>query len=245
MKTFLLLPLVLAVPAFAGTSAKETIAPAPAPNPCLLSWFAGGSVGYLTELEEPMYNAHIGLTNSCWVLGGFNVSTFLEVGYTQTDEDFNSHRREIGTIGDRSLSPKWGNGDSFSIDDMADALQFVSDYTGYDTSYDLQIMPITMNVKFERAITGNLNGYFGGGLGIAWVDLDLDLGPMGDYSDSDWVFTAQIFAGLSYNFTPNFEVYGGGRWIYLQDPDFSDGGGSATLDLDNDWLLELGLRFKF
>jgi opacity protein-like surface antigen len=129
---------------------------------------------------------------------------------------------------------------------MADALQYVADYTGYDTSYDLQIVPITMNVKFERAITGNLNGYIGGGLGIAWVDLDLDLGGrIGDYSDSDWVFTAQIFAGLSYNFTPNFEMYGGARWIYLQDPDFSDGGASATLDLDNDWLLELGLRFKF
>lgn len=241
MKTFLLLPLVLAVPAFAGTSAKQTIAPAP--NPCLLSWFAGGSVGYLTELEEPMYNAHIGLTNSCWVLGGFNVSTFLEVGYTQKDEDFDSRGRETGTNGNGY--PNWGNGDSFSLDDVSDALQYVSDYTGYDTSYDLQIVPITMNLKFERAITGNLNAYIGGGLGVAWVDLDLDVGPFGNYSDSDWVFTAQIFAGLSYNFTPNFEMYGGGRWIYLQDPDFSDGGASATLDLDNDWLLEIGARFKF
>ena len=52
MKTFLLLPLLLAAPAFAGTSAKQVVAPAP--DPCLTTWFAGASVGYLTEFEEPM-----------------------------------------------------------------------------------------------------------------------------------------------------------------------------------------------
>ena len=60
----------MALPVFAGTSAKQVIAP-PA-NPCLMSWFAGASVGYLTELEEPMYNVHVGVTNSCWMIGGQN-----------------------------------------------------------------------------------------------------------------------------------------------------------------------------
>lgn len=30
------------------------------------------------------------------------------------------------------------------------------------TGYDLKILPITMNAKFERPHTGNLNAYFGG-----------------------------------------------------------------------------------
>ena len=58
MKITLIIPLVLALPVFAGTTAKQTIAPPP--PPCLVTWFAGASVGYLTELEQPMYNLHVG-----------------------------------------------------------------------------------------------------------------------------------------------------------------------------------------
>jgi hypothetical protein len=55
------------------------------------------------------------------------------------------------------------------------------------------------------------------------------------------VLTTQIFAGLSYNVTPACAIYGGARWIYLADADlFGD-----TQDLDDDWLLELGARYKF
>ena len=236
MKTLLLLPLILALPANAGTSAKEVIAPAPAP--CLTSWFLGGSVGYLTELEEPMYTLHAGLSNSCWNFGGWNMSLFLEVGYTQKDEDYRWRPR--GT------NPNFPPNDlSFTVDEMGEALQAVADLTGYDTSYDLDIVPITANIKFERAITGNLNVYLGGGLGVAWVGLDLGMETIGSYSDSDWVFYGQIFGGLSYNVTPNFEVYGGARWIYMSDASFSAGGYDATLELGSDCLLEIGARFKF
>jgi opacity protein-like surface antigen len=235
MKTILLLPFVLAFPAFAGTSAKEVIAPAPAPSPCLFTWFAGGSVGYLTEFEEPMYNLHIG-TDTCWNIGGWNVALFAEIGYTEKDEDWS------GTT--RTSTPPPEPDDSLSLDDLEDTLAGLASF-GKDTSYDLDIMPITANVKFERPLSGNLNAYFGGGLGAARVDLDIDAGVEGDFSDDDWVFTAQIFAGLNYNVTPDFEIYGGARWIYYSDADLSDGGGDLTLDLDDDFLFELGGRFNF
>lgn len=241
MKTFLLLPLVLAVPAFAGTSAKQVVAPAP--DPCLTSWFAGGSVGYLTELEEPMYNIHLGVTNSCWNIAGWNVGLFAEVGYTEKDESYNGHGRDLqyDDLDDIKIDG------SFDLDELADGLNYVADAGDYygakhpDTSYDLQVVPITLNVKFERAISGNLNVYLGAGLGVAWVDLDIDAGALGSASESDWVFYSQVFGGLSYNFTPNFEVYGGARWIYMSDADM----GGATLELGSDCLLELGARFKF
>lgn len=228
----------MALPLFAGTTSKEVIAPAAAPNPCLLSWFAGGSVGYLSELEEPMYNLHFGVTNSCWEFGGWKIGLFAEIGYAQTDEDYSPRERE-------------GNGNldnidrDFDLDEVGDVLQDLADLTGRHTSYDLDILPITLNVKVDRQLTGNLYAYFGGGLGMSEVSLDLDLGPFGKASDSDWVFAAQIFTGLGYSFTPNFELYGGVRWIYLDDADLSDKGESVTLDLDNQWLFELGARFKF
>lgn len=252
MKSILLLPFVLALPVFAGTSAKDVVAPAAAAAPCLFTWFTGASVGYLTELDAPMYNVHLG-TDTCWKIAGWDVALFGEVGYTETDEDYSGRR--IPTFQGASLAqpefaqPEPGlsfqNGDSFSPDEMGDALNDLADLSGFDTGYDLDIMPLTFNVKLERQLTGNLNAYFGAGLGAALVNLDVNAGPFGDYSDDDWVFTAQVFAGVNYNFCSSFEVYSGVRWIYLQEADFSDKGSDATLDLEDDFLFELGARFNF
>lgn len=203
MKTLLLLPLVLALPAYAGTSSKEVIAPAP--EPCLTTWFMGGSVGYLTELEEPMYNLHVGVTNSCWSFGGWNLSLFGEVGYTSHDETL----------------PVYVN--------------------DYQTSYDLTLVPITLNFKLEHALVGNLKAYFGAGLGAAWVDFEVSNKGIGSASEDDWVFTAQVFTGLNYEVTKNFDIYGGARWIYYSNATIV----GVDLDLQDDWLFELGLRFKF
>lgn len=240
MKKILFLSLALAIPAFGGTTSKEVIAPAPAPEPCLFTWFVGGSVGYLTELEEPMYNLHVG-TDTCWNIGGWNVAMFAEIGYTEKDEDWGHTRRDQY---ERGGAPKIGSSDSFTLDELEDALSSSYLRRGGSTSYDLKIMPITFNFKLERPLTGNLNAYFGGGLGMARVDLDIDYG-YGDFSDDDWVFTGQVFAGLNYNVTSNFEVYGGVRWIYYDDADLSDHGDSGTLEMDDDWLLELGMRYNF
>jgi len=237
MKTTLIIPLVLALPVFAGTTAKQTIAPPP--PPCLVTWFAGASVGYLTELEEPMYNLHIGASNSCWTMGGWNVSLFGEVGYTQKSDDYAGNRQFTSNI----IAPPQGRS-SYTVSQMGDALAAAANYYGTNTGYDLQVMPLTLNVKFERQLTGNLNAYFGAGLGAAWVDLDLTVGGL-NLSDSTWVFTSQVFAGLNYSVSPNFDIYGGARWLYFSDASLSDGGYSSKLKLGNDCLLELGLRYKF
>jgi opacity protein-like surface antigen len=207
-----------------------------------MSWFAGGSIGYLTELEEPMYNLHVGITDSCWKVAGCNVSFFLEVGYTQTDESYQYN--------DGDYSGRWDeDGQSFTIDELGQYLQGQANWHGdhddgpaHPETYDLQIIPITLNIKFDRALTGNLNAYLGAGMGMANVSLDINDHDIGDVSEDDWVFTAQIFGGLSYSFTPAFEVYGGARWIYYQSADL---GGNNTLELEDDCLLELGARYKF
>ena len=121
-----------------------------------------------------------------------------------------------------------------------------TDQTRFTEDVKLEVVPITANIKFERALTGNLNAYLGGGLGVAWMNADI-----GPASDSDWVFCAQIFAGLGYNVTPSCEIYGGARWIYYADPtlfgskqDLGSLPGTSG-NIGSDWLLELGARFKF
>ncbi len=232
----------MSLPLLAGTSAKETVAPAAASEPCVFTWFAGGSVGYLTELEEPMYNLHLG-TDTCWNLGGWAVAFFAEIGYAEKSEDWNGRDRTapgvLNYIDDDYMKDDIDELDG-SLDDLESALSSIAGSSPWDTGYDLDVMPITLNVKLERSLTGNLNAYFGGGLGMARVGLDVDYG-FDDFSDDDWVFTGQVFAGLNYNFNPNFEVYGGARWIYFDDADL----GGATLELDDDFLLEIGARFNF
>ena len=245
MKTIPLLILSMTMPVFAGTSAKEAVAPAAAPEPCLFTWFTGASVGYLTELEEPMYHFHIG-TDTCWKLGGWDVSLFAEIGYTEKDDSWSNRTpnpvpQDLQVILPAIPPPP----SSFDLGELESGLSTVASRGGGGTGYDLDIMPITINVKLERPLTGNLNAYFGAGVGAALVDLSVDGGAWGDLSDDDWVFVGQLFAGLNYNFNPNFEVYGGARWIYYDDASLSEGGVSVDFEMDDDFLFELGARFNF
>lgn len=221
MKTKLLLSsLALALPAFAGTPAAQVTTPAPQPNPW--GWFVGGSIGYLVDAEEAMYNAHIGV-DTPWNIGGWNVAIFGEVGYTEIDDRYQDSDYHNGTSGLATLD----NG-----------------FKSVMVNTETEIIPITLNVKLERPIAGNLNAYVGAGLGVALVDFSADSSAPGsdyNYSDDDSVFTAQVFAGLTYNFCPAFEMYGGVRWMWFDDAKIS----GCTLDMGDDWLFELGARFNF
>jgi hypothetical protein len=243
MKTLPLLMLSMSMPVFAGTSAKEAVAPAEAPAPCLFTWFTGASVGYLTELDEPMYNFHLG-TDTCWKLGGWDVALFAEIGYAEKDDSWSNvpgNNNGIGEITAQIAAPPPPVPDSFDLGELEDALAAAAAAGFGNTDYDLDVMPITLNAKLERPLTGNLNAYFGGGLGMALVDLSADGGVLGSVSDNDWVFTAQLFAGLIYNINETFEVYGGARWIYFDDADIDQ----ITFELDDDFLFELGGRINF
>lgn len=125
--------------------------------------------------------------------------------------------------------------------------------TGYTAGtanypYDIEgeIIPITLNYKYERAMSNALNWYVGAGAGIALVDMDASV--LGDPIDSydDTVFYAQIFAGLTYNLSAAFEVYGGARYIFMDDPELT---GFSPVDesvsLDGEVLVELGARYNF
>ncbi|MGE9266676.1 MAG: outer membrane protein [Verrucomicrobiales bacterium] len=116
----------------------------------------------------------------------------------------------------------------------------------YPYDVDGEIIPITINYKYERNLSGALNWYAGAGAGLALVDADFAIlgDPIGSFDDT--VFYGHIFAGLSYNFSAAFEVYGGARYIFMDDPDLT--GISAVdeaMSLDGDVLLELGARYNF
>lgn len=191
----------------------------------LWAWFAGASGGYLLDNESGMVHGHLGVDLPRRV-AGFDQALFLEVGWTECGDDW-EHR------GDRKGAPPPGSTSTELVPVEPKAF-----------ATDLQIIPITLNWKLERQLAPRLSFYMGAGAGIAIVDMDVSGAING--SDDDVVFFGQVFAGLLYNLTDDFEVYGGVRAIYMDEPDLSVGGmdlGGNTLDTDV--LIEGGGRVNF
>ncbi len=203
--------------------------PAPAPSVGTWEWFAGGSAGYLTDLEEEMYTLHLGAEYKNSNSQGTH-AIYLEVGYTQDDADF-SYSPPPGMVGGRTVK----------------------------SAIDLDIIPITLNYKYEAPLTENLHWYLGVGAGIVLMDSSYDWswtqavappfnqGSGGD--DRDEVqFYGHVFAGLTYDLSDCFEIFGGVRYIFMDDLDISTNilpNQSYTAGIDGDVLLELGLRYNF
>ena len=101
---------------------------------------------------------------------------------------------------------------------------------------DFEIVPLTFNLKAERALFGGVKGYITAGIGYAFAQIDA-----GSESIGDGGFYAQASIGLAYDINQNWEIYGGGRWLYLEDLDF----GISDIEVDDAVAWEVGLRYHF
>ena len=203
-------------PDYSSKSAKDVVVPPP-PS-CLWTWFAGGSVGEVSgDWDEEIYTLHVGVERKCPGQSCTH-AFYLEVGYTEKDDSIYFPTSSTPTNG-------------FNQFGMIDL--------------EYEIIPITLNYKYECALTDKLNGYIGAGAGVALVDFEASNGSA-NVSFDDTTFYAHIFAGLVYNVSPSFEIFAGVRYIFMDDPDLT--GISAFDDevsLDGDIHYELGARFNF
>ncbi|BDS07867.1 hypothetical protein NT6N_29070 [Oceaniferula spumae] len=219
----LLTALAVTTAAQAGSDYSAKAMPQAAAPSCLWSWFAGGSGGYLSgDWDEDIYTLHLGAERKC---PGSDAShaIYLEVGYTEKND-----------------SENFG---------LSSALSEKIISFGGRIDYDVEIIPITLNYKYEQSLTGNLNWYIGAGAGIALYDAEISgrfVKLVNGGSQDDTVFYAHIFAGLTYNVSEAFEIYGGVRYVYMDDPDFFTGAPiEDDQSPDGDLHLEIGARFNF
>ena len=93
-----------------------------------------------------------------------------------------------------------------------------------------------------RGATANLVPFVGGGIGVAFLNADLDeIGNTSiDEDEDDTVFAWQVVAGLAYKFTPT--VTGSLRYAYFatSDPEFN--GTDSEYDAHN---VLAGIRYNF
>lgn len=133
------------------------------------------------------------------------------------------------------LEVAWITGD-MDVEGIATNLRTDNELVLFRETLDIDIVPVTINFKAEHNIYGPVGGYLSGGVGYAWTNVSGS-----DFDETDGGFYAQLAAGLVWNVTESVDLYGGGRWVYLDSLDFGD----TELALDNQLGWEVGARYKF
>ena len=217
-KTMKLLTLITAASsvtatAFAGEPAP--MAPAPAPSSCWDGWFAGATYGQFdTDHDIPSDDDE-----------------------EYSDFDFDMFTLHVG----RDLNTQFLGCDLAAYLELGFLMGDLSyiDYDSFDDpetgSLDLDIIPITINLKAERALFAGVKGYMTAGIGYAFTRLDAEGVTYGDGG-----FYAQASIGLAYDITPNWEIFGGARWMYLSDLELVE-----SIEIDDAVAWEVGLRYNF
>ena len=196
------------------------MAPAPAPAPTIGGWFVGGTYG---QFDADSNAAEVASDN--YNLSGANIDDF----------EFDMYTLHIG----RDLGTQFLGCDLavyFEVGYLtgdATLNNFSTPFTGID----VDIVPITINLKAERMLFAGIKGYITAGIGYAFTEADVD--ALG--SEEDGGFFAQASIGLAYDINEQWEIYGGARWLYLSDLDF----GFDNAGLDDAVAYEIGLRYNF
>jgi opacity protein-like surface antigen len=224
MKTLTLLAATtsMTATAFAGTTA-EVMTPTPPSTPTLGGWFVGGTYGQ-SETGADL---------------GSNFQDY-DQDYKSDDVDFDLYTVQLGRdLGMQVLGCDLAAYLEVGFAQGDGTITYQGD-GGY-TDLELEFIPVTMNIKFERPVYGPLSAYLTAGVGYAFTNAKYD---DGGEDTSDGGFIAQASAGLLYNINAQFEIFGGVRWMYLDDLDFG-GDNEFDISLENDIAFEIGARYNF
>ena len=111
---------------------------------------------------------------------------------------------------------------------------------------DITALAGMANVYFDFRPGKSWRPYFGGGIGVANLDLDISsvAGSPVSFSDTDTVFAYQVMAGVEYKITPQLALGAEYRYFATTDPDFDD-----TVTLESEYhshnvLVRLRYYFK-
>lgn len=129
-----------------------------------------------------------------------------------------------------------------------------------EADIDLDLIPITLNYRYDAPLAGRLNWFIGAGAGVAivdssyhwsWTQVVAPPGPFeggGSDDQTNARLYGDVFAGLSFDVSDSFEVYTGVRYILMdeQDRDIDVTGVSDFSEgINGDVMIELGATYHF
>lgn len=148
-------------------------------------------------------------------------------------------------------------------------------YTGDDASFgftpglpgaateeariDVDVIPITLNYRYEAAITENWNWYAGLGLGCAIVDTSYDwswsqaVPPPnnhggGSEDDTSVRFYGDLRAGVTFDVSDSFRFLAGVRYVMMDEEDHHidvTGVSDYEAGVNNEFVFEAGMLWRF
>ena len=166
-------------------------------------------------------------TDTGWyasVMGGYTFPDDAEVeGFdVPLDEGFSI----VGAVGTNVGAFRVEGEAGYRVNDV--------DVTG--ASGDISAISVMGNALYDHPLTDALDLYVGGGVGVAFVDVE-----DGDESDDDTVLAYQFLVGLAFYTSDNFAITGGYRLWTTSDLDLS----GVDVDVPLFHTAEIGVRFEF
>lgn len=203
-------------------------------------YFIGGTVGYLDKMDTEFFSLHFGKDLNC-KLCNWTQSLFLEVGYASPDLAQSQTITTPSTTVTTTVPPL-----SSSALPTTTTTVVPGSTSTIGLNYDFKIVPVTLNYKLEREIFNRVNFYAGAGIGAAFTESEFTVNGTGP-SESETEFFAQGFTGLVYNMSEKWEIFGGARYIWFEEPGNTawQAVEAANVAKNGDWLGEIGLRFNF
>lgn len=101
---------------------------------------------------------------------------------------------------------------------------------------ETELTPLTLNYKLDYHFNERLSLYAGVGAGVAFLDSRIR-----GFSDDSAEFAAQAFLGLGYDVNPRLQIYGGARYLWIDDTTLF----GFPVEAGDDVSIEVGARFRF
>ncbi len=178
---------------------------------------------------------------------------------TDFDTDVNfgaSVGYNLGSFGSENISTRVELEVSYLQSDV-DELDFSGNGPGIEnnTSGDISRLLVMANALVDINTDTAFTPYIGGGLGIAFTDIDIVYGgaagapPPVAFDDTDTNFALQGIVGASYAFSENISLFADARYTQVFDVNgdrFLNGGFTGNIDDDlSNASVNVGLRFSF
>jgi opacity protein-like surface antigen len=194
---------------------------------------AGTDYGWTTAFDSGMaVNAEAGLRYDSGLRSG------IELSYTQSDVD----RHSGVTLGGTALD----NVDAAVLTGSATQLGATVGQVVADGRGEIRNLALFANAYYDFNRSGAWQPYLGAGIGVSQVDVDYSPSGVGIIDGDDTVFVWQAKAGVTWQFSPQWEAYG--EYAYRQSDDitFDNQLFPGTLDIENQQsLLSIGVRYRF
>jgi len=231
--------LIIPVATLLSVCTHTPVAPAPgatltsATLPLTSSWVPSSYASIKDVDDSPWY----------WSLGASLVTTTSADGPADEDIDFDEGWGVQVAFGRRH----YGDPDNALMFD----LELEGLYTDQEPDSDggpvndLNTAAIMLNGLGALAVGESAEVFFGGGIGLGWLDIGTRSDTLSSFDDEDGPFLAwQLRAGVRFDVAESTQIEVGYRFLNIDDAEIDDGIGDSDFDLKTK-QHSLGLSVRF